>query len=173
VFHHREDRSRARVLPATACAHQPVMFTPRNCGQLRTRARETTSSPCTRSAASSRTRPQSPRPALGGKPTRTAGAQRRGAEAARQPPSGDDASWGETATSAGVTAPTRPPARGGLGAPHRHRPCRRRVQVAWRSTAHVQRCWLALLLMRVVENATDDTWRNVREELDRRMSRVS
>ena len=28
-------------------------------------------------------------------------------------------------------------------------------------------CWLALLLLRVVENATNDTWRNVRHELDR------
>ncbi|MGI8613892.1 MAG: IS1634 family transposase [Nocardioidaceae bacterium] len=36
-----------------------------------------------------------------------------------------------------------------------------------RIRAHVQLCWLALLLMRVVENATDDTWRNVRHELDR------
>ncbi len=35
-----------------------------------------------------------------------------------------------------------------------------------RIRAHVQLCWLALLL-RVVENATDDTWRNVRHELDR------
>ena len=32
---------------------------------------------------------------------------------------------------------------------------------------HVQLCWLALLLLRVVENATDDTWRNIRHELDR------
>jgi len=36
-----------------------------------------------------------------------------------------------------------------------------------RIRAHVQLCWLALLLMRVVENATDDSWRNVRHELDR------
>jgi hypothetical protein len=36
-----------------------------------------------------------------------------------------------------------------------------------RIRAHVQLCWLALLLIRVVENATDDTWRNVRHELDR------
>lgn len=36
-----------------------------------------------------------------------------------------------------------------------------------RIRSHVQLCWLALLLMRVVENATDDTWRNVRHELDR------
>ncbi|MGH9083616.1 MAG: IS1634 family transposase, partial [Acidimicrobiales bacterium] len=35
-----------------------------------------------------------------------------------------------------------------------------------RIRSHVQLCWLALLLMRVVENATDDTWRNVRHELD-------
>ena len=28
-------------------------------------------------------------------------------------------------------------------------------------------CWLALLLIRVIENATGDTWRNVRHELDR------
>jgi len=31
-----------------------------------------------------------------------------------------------------------------------------------RIRAHVQLCWLALLLMRVIENATDHTWRNVR-----------
>lgn len=36
-----------------------------------------------------------------------------------------------------------------------------------RIRSHVQLCWLALLLMRVVENATSDTWRNVRHELDR------
>jgi hypothetical protein len=28
-------------------------------------------------------------------------------------------------------------------------------------------CWLALLLIRVIENATADTWRNTRHELDR------
>jgi hypothetical protein len=33
--------------------------------------------------------------------------------------------------------------------------------------AHVQLCWLALLLTRVIENGTGDTWRNVRHELDR------
>jgi hypothetical protein len=36
-----------------------------------------------------------------------------------------------------------------------------------RIRAHIQLCWLALLLIRVVENATNDTWRNVRHELDR------
>jgi len=36
-----------------------------------------------------------------------------------------------------------------------------------RIRAHVQLCRLALLLLRVVENATGDTWRNVRQELDR------
>jgi hypothetical protein len=36
-----------------------------------------------------------------------------------------------------------------------------------RIRAHVQLCWLALLLIRVIENATSDTWRNVRHELDR------
>ncbi len=36
-----------------------------------------------------------------------------------------------------------------------------------RIRAHVQLCWIALLLMRVIENATDDTWRNIRHELDR------
>jgi Transposase DDE domain len=36
-----------------------------------------------------------------------------------------------------------------------------------RIRAHVQLCWLALLLLRVVENATGDTWRNLRHELDR------
>jgi hypothetical protein len=36
-----------------------------------------------------------------------------------------------------------------------------------RIRAHVQLCWLALLLIRVIENTTGDTWRNVRNELDR------
>src|SRR6266566_1862700 len=36
-----------------------------------------------------------------------------------------------------------------------------------RIRAHVQLCWLALLLLRVIENATGDTWRNLRHELDR------
>jgi hypothetical protein len=36
-----------------------------------------------------------------------------------------------------------------------------------RIRAHIQLCWLALLLIRVVENATADTWRNIRHELDR------
>ncbi len=36
-----------------------------------------------------------------------------------------------------------------------------------RIRSHVQLCWLALLLLRVVENATGDTWRNIRHELDR------
>ena len=36
-----------------------------------------------------------------------------------------------------------------------------------RIRAHIQLCWLALLLIRVAENATGDTWRNVRHELDR------
>ena len=36
-----------------------------------------------------------------------------------------------------------------------------------RIRAHVQLCWLALLLIRVAENAASDTWRNIRHELDR------
>jgi Transposase DDE domain len=36
-----------------------------------------------------------------------------------------------------------------------------------RIRSHVQLCWLALLLIRVVENTTGDTWRNARHELDR------
>jgi DDE family transposase len=36
-----------------------------------------------------------------------------------------------------------------------------------RIRAHVVLCWLSLLLIRVVENATGDTWRNVRDELER------
>jgi hypothetical protein len=36
-----------------------------------------------------------------------------------------------------------------------------------RIRAHVQLCWLALLLIRVIENATGDTWTNTRHELDR------
>jgi hypothetical protein len=36
-----------------------------------------------------------------------------------------------------------------------------------RIRAHIQLCWLALLLLRVIENTTGDTWRNTRRELDR------
>jgi hypothetical protein len=36
-----------------------------------------------------------------------------------------------------------------------------------RIRGHVQLCWLALLLIRVVENSTADTWRNLRHDLDR------
>jgi Transposase DDE domain len=36
-----------------------------------------------------------------------------------------------------------------------------------RIEAHVQLCWLALLLMRVAETETDHTWRNLLNELDR------
>jgi hypothetical protein len=36
-----------------------------------------------------------------------------------------------------------------------------------RIRAHVQLCWLTLLLIRVAENQTADTWRNVRRELQR------
>jgi DDE family transposase len=36
-----------------------------------------------------------------------------------------------------------------------------------RIRAHVQLCWLALLLIRVVEDAACDTWRNIRHQLDR------
>jgi hypothetical protein len=36
-----------------------------------------------------------------------------------------------------------------------------------RIRSHVQLCWLGLLLMRVIENGTGDTWRNVAHELDR------
>ncbi len=36
-----------------------------------------------------------------------------------------------------------------------------------RIRAHIQLCRLALLLLRVIENATGDTWRNTRHELDR------
>jgi hypothetical protein len=36
-----------------------------------------------------------------------------------------------------------------------------------RIRAHVQLCWLALLLIRVTENAAGDTWRNILHELDR------
>ena len=35
-----------------------------------------------------------------------------------------------------------------------------------RIRGHVQLCWLALLLIRVAENTTGDTWRNLRHELD-------
>jgi transposase len=36
-----------------------------------------------------------------------------------------------------------------------------------RVRAHVQLCWLALLLIRVAENQAGDTWRNLRRELQR------
>jgi Transposase DDE domain len=36
-----------------------------------------------------------------------------------------------------------------------------------RIQAHVQICWLALLLLRIAETETGDTWRNLRNELDR------
>jgi hypothetical protein len=36
-----------------------------------------------------------------------------------------------------------------------------------RIRGHVQLCWLALLLIRVIENTTGDTWRNIGNELDR------
>lgn len=36
-----------------------------------------------------------------------------------------------------------------------------------RIRAHIQLCWLALLLIRVIEDTVGDTWRNVRHELDR------
>lgn len=36
-----------------------------------------------------------------------------------------------------------------------------------RIRAHIQLCRLTLLLPRVIENATGDTWRNLRHELDR------
>jgi transposase len=36
-----------------------------------------------------------------------------------------------------------------------------------RIRAHVLLCWLALLLIRIAENQTNDTWRNLRDELQR------
>ena len=36
-----------------------------------------------------------------------------------------------------------------------------------RIRAHVLLCWLALLLVRIAENATGETWRNLRNELER------
>ena len=36
-----------------------------------------------------------------------------------------------------------------------------------RIQAHVQLCWLALLLLRVAELTVGETWRNIRDELDR------
>jgi hypothetical protein len=47
----------------------------------------------------------------------------------------------------------------GLRPVHHHREDRIR--------GHIQLCWLALLLIRVIENTTHDTWRNTRHELDR------
>jgi hypothetical protein len=42
-----------------------------------------------------------------------------------------------------------------------------RVDRGAAARAHVQLCWLALLLIRVAENATAETWRNLQHELDR------
>ena len=36
-----------------------------------------------------------------------------------------------------------------------------------RIRSHIQLCWLALLLIRVAENGTGESWRNVRHELER------
>jgi len=36
-----------------------------------------------------------------------------------------------------------------------------------RIRAHVVLCWLALLLIRIIETTTDDTWHNIRRHLDR------
>jgi len=36
-----------------------------------------------------------------------------------------------------------------------------------RIRAHVLLCWLALLLIRIIEHETSDTWRNIRNELQR------
>ena len=36
-----------------------------------------------------------------------------------------------------------------------------------RIRSHVLLCWLALLLIRLAENATGDTWRNLRFELEK------
>jgi Transposase DDE domain len=47
----------------------------------------------------------------------------------------------------------------GLRPVHHHREDRIR--------AHIQLCWLALLLVRVAETRTGDTWRNLRHEFDR------
>lgn len=45
------------------------------------------------------------------------------------------------------------------------RPVYRRKQD--RIRAHVILCWLALLLIRIAENQTNQTWRNLRDELER------
>ena len=36
-----------------------------------------------------------------------------------------------------------------------------------RIRAHVTFCWLALLLTRIIETTSSDTWRNIRRHLDR------
>lgn len=36
-----------------------------------------------------------------------------------------------------------------------------------RIRAHVLLCWLSLLLIRIAENATGETWRTIRTELDK------
>jgi transposase len=36
-----------------------------------------------------------------------------------------------------------------------------------RIRAHIILCWLALLLIRIIETTTSDTWSNIRRHLDR------
>jgi hypothetical protein len=54
--------------------------------------------------------------------------------------------------------------RGGHEIPTGHAP-KRAVETRIRS--HVLLCWLALLLVRLAENATGETWRNLRTEIDK------
>ena len=64
-----------------------------------------------------------------------------------------------TSTAGGQCAGAQRPVRQGRG--------RRGLRSHRPGAGHVQLCWLALLLIRVIENGTGDTWRNVRHELDR------
>ncbi len=41
--------------------------------------------------------------------------------------------------------------------------CRREDRIR----THILLCWLALLLIRIIEHETNDTWRNIRNELQR------
>ena len=70
-----------------------------------------------------------------------------------------------TAETRGTATQKRPRMPTNCGTPVGLRPVFHRRED--RIRGHVQLCALALLLIRVIENTTSDTWRNIRHELDR------
>jgi hypothetical protein len=63
---------------------------------------------------------------------------------------------------------TRSRAHDGCGLAPRHKQVCYAAQVCYGlPPSHVLLCWLGLLLIRIAENQTGDTWRNLRDELQR------